>query len=341
MAIKCNRVRKIATIIAIVLTASALFSQDMHFSQVYLSPPSLSPMQTGNFDGNWRFSNNYRSQWRTVAIPYTTISAGFEKQFYYHKEHLAAGIYIMNDKSGHVFLDVTKILVSFAWHKTVKLHNLHFGIQGGYVHKGFDMSRATFPSQFDMNTGYFNNQLNSGEIGLNDVTGYPDVNFAFGWSRRYGRVEPEIAVSLFHLTMPQESYSDQDNKLPIREVFSGRLKTYLGSKAVLTPTLFGMGQRNAADMIGGVRFDYYFRPNPNFFKGIFVGGYYRMTPENQDAGIFQGGLTFKKFEIGASYDMNISPLKVATGSRGAFEIALIYTGANTMLNKTTIPCERM
>jgi len=327
--------------LVILLSVISLRSQDMHFSQVYLSPLSLSPMQTGNFDGNWRFSNNYRSQWRSVAIPYTTISAGFEKQFLLHKEHFAAGIYIMNDKSGHVFLDVTKVFLSFAWHKTVKLNNLHLGIQGGYVHKGYDASKATFPSQFDMTSGYFNSSLNSGETALNDVTGYPDLNFAFGWSRRFSRIEPEIAISLFHLTMPRESYFSEDNHLPIREVFSGRLKTYLGSRVLLTPMVFGMGQRNAADIIAGLRFDYYFRPVPTFFKGIFVGGYVRTSPENNDAVIIQGGLTFKKIEIGLSYDMNISGLKVATGSRGAFEIALIYTGASTILNKTTIPCERM
>jgi type IX secretion system PorP/SprF family membrane protein len=334
-------VKRVVIIFVLFLFTFTLRSQDIHFSQVYLSPLSLSPMQTGNFDGNWRFSNNYRSQWRTVAIPYTTISAGFDAQWFYHNEHLSWGIYILNDKSGHVFLDVTKIYLSFAWHKTVNLNNFHLGLQGGYVHKGYDMSRATFPSQFDMTTGAFNSSLNNGEMSINDVTGYPDLNFAAGWSRRFGRVEPEIAVSLFHLTMPRESFVSDNSHLPIREILSARMKTYLGSRMVLTPTLFGMGQRNAADLIGGLRFDFFFRPNPQFFKGIFMGGYYRMTPGNLDAAILQGGLTFKKFEIGVSYDRNISPLNVATGGRGAFEIALIYTGANTMLNKTTIPCERM
>jgi type IX secretion system PorP/SprF family membrane protein len=298
-------------------------------------------MQTGNFEGNWRFSNNYRTQWRTVAIPYNTISAGFEKQMLIHKEHFSGGIYILNDKSGHVYLDVTKIFVSFAYHKKARLNVFHFGIQGGYVHKGYDPSRAVFPSQYDNTTGFYNQAINNGEMNLNDVTGYPDLNFAMGWSRRFTKLEPEVAISFFHLTMPKETYFSGDNHTPIREVFSGRVKVFLGDKVVLMPTVFGMGQKNAADIIAGARFDYFFRPVPNFFKGIFVGGYFRTSPENQDAGIIQGGLTFKRFELGVAYDLNVSTLKVATGSRGAFEIALIYTGASTLLNKTTIPCERM
>lgn len=333
--------RKTAFVFCFICLTKFLAGQDMHFSQVYMSPLSLSPMQTGNFDGDWRFSNNYRTQWRSVAIPYNTLSAGFEKQFYIHKEHFAGGIYILNDESGHVFLNVTKIYASFAYHKAVNYNNFHLGLQVGYVHKSYDKDKATLPSQFDMSTGYFNSSLNNGELNLNDKTGYPDLNFAAGWSRRFNVLEPEIGISFFHLNFPKESFLTENNRLPIRSVFSGRLFTHIGDKWLLTPTFFAMGHRSAADFIAGTRLDYYLKPIPVFFKGVFGGFYYRVTPENADAMIVQGGLTFKNFEIGLSYDINVSGLKTATGSRGAFELGIIYTGASTILNKNTIPCERM
>lgn len=333
--------RRIVLFASLLMISRILCGQDMHFSQVFLSPLSISPMQTGKFDGDWRFSNNYRSQWGSVAIPYKTLSAGFEKQFYLHKEHFAGGIYILNDESGHVFLNVTKIYASFAYHKTVNYNNFHFGLQAGYVHKSFDQDKATTPSQFDMTSGYFNSALDNQELNLIDKTGYADVNLGLGWSRRFDIFEPEIGLSFFHLNFPKESFLAENNRLPVRTVFSGRVFTYLGDKWLLTPTIFGMGHRNAADFIAGARADYYFKPIPVFFKGVFGGYYYRITPENADAMIFQGGVTFKNLEIGLSYDINVSTLKPATGSRGAFELGLIYTGASTMLNKNTIPCERM
>ena len=334
-------VRKNLLLLCLLVLSRILCAQDMHFSQVYFSPLSLSPVQTGNFNGDWRFSNNYRTQWRSVAIPYNTLSAGFEKQFYLHKEHFAGGLYILNDESGHVFLNVTKIYVSFAYHKAINYNNFHIGLQAGYVHKSYDKDKATMPSQFDMSTGYFNSSLDNGELNLNDKTGYPDVNLALGWSRRFSIVEPEIALSFFHLNFPKESFLTEDNRLPVRSVFSGRLLTHISDKWLLTPTIFAMGHRNAADIIAGTRLDYYFKPTPVFFKGVFGGFYYRITPENVDAMIIQGGLTFKNFEIGLSYDYNVSALKPATGNRGAFEIGFIFTGPSSMLNKYTIPCERM
>ncbi|HQQ95111.1 MAG TPA: type IX secretion system membrane protein PorP/SprF, partial [Bacteroidia bacterium] len=51
-------------------------AQDVHFSQYYFSPLSLNPANTGNYDGNYRFFGNYRSQWREISEAYDTYSAG-------------------------------------------------------------------------------------------------------------------------------------------------------------------------------------------------------------------------------------------------------------------------
>lgn len=318
-----------------------LKAQDIHFSQIYFSPLSLNPIQTGNFTGDWRFSNNYRSQWRSIAIPYKTLSAGFEKQFYLYKEHFSGGIFVLNDQSGAVFLNATKIYLSAAWHKTLKYNEFHLGLQLGYVHKSINTDQATFPSQFDMSTGAFNSSLNNGETGLNDKLGYADINLGLGWSRKFGIFYPELGLTFFHVNFPKETFFEQSNRLSPRTVFSGRVPISLNYKILLTPIVFAMGQKKAFDYIPGARFDYFLFPEPTFFKGVFGGMYFRGTSQNSDALILQAGLTFKKFELGFAYDITLSGLKTANNSRGAWEIGLLYTGMSTVLRKLTVPCERM
>ena len=61
------------------------------------------------------------------------------------------------------------------------------------------MDALTFPSQFDMTTGYFNNQLPVNESTTNLGTNYPDLNFGIGWSKKLRYFEPEAGLSFFHL----------------------------------------------------------------------------------------------------------------------------------------------
>src|SRR5688572_20795833 len=46
---------------------------DPHFSQYYVYPSWLNPALTGAFDGDYRISGIYRSQWGNVSSPYKTM----------------------------------------------------------------------------------------------------------------------------------------------------------------------------------------------------------------------------------------------------------------------------
>ena len=73
------------------------------------------------------------------------------------------------------------------------------------------------------------------------------------------------------------------------------------------------------------------------FAGVYVrNGYTR----NTDAIIPVFGFQYQRWRIGWSYDVNVSNLKVATESKGAFELSIIYTAASSIPKHTSIPCER-
>ncbi len=327
-------------IIILIVSATNLFAQDIHFSQFYASPLSLNPANTGNYDGDWRIMNNYRNQWRSLSIPFRTISIGFDGQLRIHAEKFSGGIYVLNDKSGPAGLTVNKLFLSFAWHKTINGHNFHTGIQGGMVFKSFSMGPLTFPNQFDMTTGYFNNQLPLNENNANLNDNYPDLNFGVGWNKRLRFFEPELGISFFHLTMPKETFLGNNNRLPIRTAFNAGLNIPIKNWFVHPMALY-MRQTRATDLLGGLEFGFNI-PKAKVIKQIFAGYFFRNDFSTAfDASIAVIGLQFKQLRLGFSYDVNSSPLKVATNHRGAFEVSLIYISKSTIPQKITLPCDRL
>ena len=75
--------------------------------------------------------------------------------------------------------------LSFAWHKQVRKNGFHVGLQGGYIFKSFDVSKITFPDQFNQTTGYFDTNLGTADGDLNDNTAYFDLNGGIGYDIKF------------------------------------------------------------------------------------------------------------------------------------------------------------
>ncbi|MEA3446080.1 MAG: type IX secretion system membrane protein PorP/SprF, partial [Bacteroidota bacterium] len=68
------------------------WAQDIHFSQFMSAPLMTNPANTGNFNGNYRLVNNFRSQWVSFADPgYNTVSLSFDQQLFSAKKNLSIG----------------------------------------------------------------------------------------------------------------------------------------------------------------------------------------------------------------------------------------------------------
>jgi type IX secretion system PorP/SprF family membrane protein len=314
--------------------------QDVHFSQFFHSPLTVSPSNTGNFDGDWRISSNYRSQWRRIDKPYLTQSFGFDKQFYVHNEQLSGGLFIVNDKSGGS-LNVFKLYGAAAYHKKIARHHFHAGFQGGYVSKRINPNEETFPDQWDWGTGQFNQALPNNEYELRDGLHYLDLNAGFGYHYKTDKINPYLSMAFFHVNKPNESFFDKGSTLAVRQVLNGGFYFKTGKKIALEPCFIYMSTIKATGGSIGSNIHFLMDENPLTQTSVFTGIFFRDGFErNSDALFFSGGLKYKRYTVGISYDHNISELRNATDSRGAFEIAFIYTGLNTRLKKIEIPCDR-
>lgn len=335
---------KIIGTILILLSTNSLFGQDIHFSQYFNSPLSLNPAETGNFEGDWRVMANYRDQWRAIAIPYKTLSAGYDQQYYFQGHHFSPGFYVIQDNSGSEAISVTKIYGSLAYHRIVKDNAINFGMQIGYVFQSIDFSRYTFPANYNNDKGIFEPDYGMENVDNgNDHSSYADVNLGVSWSRKINRFEPDAGFAVFHVNHPTESYFNNANsRLPLRTAFHASVKTLLGKNIYIKPGFMFVSMRSARDIMVGGQAGIAVQGNQYNIREVFAGLYLRNgIPDPADAFMVMGGAQFRNLAINISYDVNVSALNPYSNHRGAFEISLIYKSISSIIKTFTIPCERI
>lgn len=318
---------------------SPAMAQDIHFSQLHQAPLFANPSFTGFYEGNWRFMNNYRNQWSAVGIPYQTISAGFDKPFEMERGILGLGIYFVNDESGSAALNINKLFLSIAYRFRIRYHQFSIGAQAGYVVQDFDITNLTFPSQYDENSGYFDNSIDNSISMWDENINYPDMNAGISWSLKRKDIKPLVGISVSHINTPEVSFMRENNQLGMRYSAYASLKAMMGEHWFIQPQLYGMYQNKAADFLAGSLIGYKFGVE-QFLDDIYAGGEVRTILETTDAVAVIAGLGFWNIDLGLSYDINISGLRRATNLQGAFEISIVYTNFYEKINKIRIPCER-
>ncbi|MFO7879548.1 MAG: PorP/SprF family type IX secretion system membrane protein [Bacteroidota bacterium] len=323
-----------------VLKVSDLSAQDIHFSQFGKSPLHVNPAYTGMFEGNWRFSNNYRNQWSSVGIPFKTISAGFDKPFNFVAGTLGAGVYFVNDQSGAAALTANKVYLSLSWHTQIAGHDLSGGLQAGYVVNTFDHDPLTFPGQYNPNTGLFDSEMPSYLDTWDENVNYPDINLGVAWSGTYGKITPVAGLSLYHINNPSLSFlRDDDAKLPLRYAVSAYADIELTEQWFARPDLYTGFTTKASNFLFGAVAGYEF-PLEDLLEKIYAGGGVRTQLHSTDALIFKAGVGVMGFDVGISYDVNISGLRQASNFKGAFELSIVYTNFVKDIERFAIPCDR-
>ena len=55
-------------------------------------------------------------------------------------------------------------------------YTVYAGFQWNYIFKSIDRSKITMPEQFNMNTGYFDPSMPTGEVLLDEKRSFGDIN---------------------------------------------------------------------------------------------------------------------------------------------------------------------
>lgn len=335
---------KLFTVVCFALVLFKSQAQDAAFSQFYSSELYLNPAMAGE-EPNLTFSSNFRTQWRSIVIPYSTSQLSMVHPIYKNdvkEKHIGGvGLSLYNDRAGDGNFKTLGVYGTFAYNLGLTQdgsQDMSFGAQIGVIQKNIDFTNLEWGEQYNSLVGFDASHVPT-ETGFNSGTFYPDANvgimYYFNPKKEYDqmKVSAFAGASAYHLNQPNESFvNSAESKLPLL------YKGHAGIEYAITPNIHIAPNaiiyyQNLVDQINaGLYFTYKLKKEKKGFKGfasyrntnllenadLILGTWYRVG----DAFIFSLGLHTDAYTIGFSYDYNTSGLRFVTGGRGAYEFSL-------------------
>lgn len=308
--------------------------QDYHFSQFNSSPLFINPGATGAFNGEMRFSANYKNQWKTISNAYNTYGASIDGRILSKKSNfIGIGLTAFSDKSGLSKLSTTQInaLVSYNL-KITRSIELSAGIQLGMFQKKLTTGNLKWDNQFDGN--FYNSSLPTGETSnFQQITNFDSgLGILCRYNNKSSQFKFEIGASISHINKPKSTFLANDQK--INRKYIGHISSHLklGDKPFfIIPQAIYVNQSPYSEILFGGSFKCLLGEETrsstslNTFalvsSTISFGAFYRM----KDAIICVVNLEYKRrLNLGFSYDFNTSKLSAASKHKAGMEISLAY-----------------
>jgi type IX secretion system PorP/SprF family membrane protein len=300
------------------------WSQDPQFSQFYANPLYLNPALAGGALAP-RVTVNYRNQWPALSANFVTTTFGGD--IFLPNYNSGLGVLVTMDSQGLGNLKSTDVTLQYSYQLRInEVTSLRLGIQGGFASRTLDYYGLTFGDQY--NNGGLTGQPSNDPF----ASGGPNVFYAdFGSGLMLYSDWYWAGFSAHHLNRPNQAFSVQEARLPIKSSFQAGLRipfagyTFLGNEIdkekTISPAIMYKKQGKYDQFDAGL----YVTIEP-----LVLGAWYRGIPlkryapgiNNHESLVFLTGFRQDKFSIGYSYDLTISTL--GAGSGGAHEISLSY-----------------
>ena len=306
------------------LTSISVISQDIHFSHFHASPLHQNPSFAGVMNGKVRIIANYRNQWQNITAKYNTfgLSADFKVVSLKNRDFFAIGVAGYMDKAGDLNFTNYTANLSLAYTKSLSSHKNHaisFGIYGGILQYGFDITKAngfdSEPIGAGIPTNKFNYDIGAGIGGFFQVGQYSSI---------YG------GFAAHHLNRPNMAIFTAQDKLPMKFTSTlGAIIANRGRHAFMPNAMFvlqGTQQETTTGAFYRFEVNQDWRSSNSYF---YIGGWARwhVVPKAYsgiDAAIVSARYDVKGFQFTFSYDINVSKLAVASKGNGGPEVSIAY-----------------
>jgi type IX secretion system PorP/SprF family membrane protein len=351
--IKNVYMRKLSLFILTIVSMASLKAQDPHFSIFYGVPIGVNPAFTGNFNGNFRVSAQYRDQWNSVLsnesiagykTAVTSLEARTNKGID-ENDFVGMGAYFMYDVAGQSRLSNTKLGLSASYRKALDQFGDHFiaiGGQAAFFQSKINLKDLTWGNQW--NVDRYDPLIQGESANLDDNLIYYDFSTGISWGYNvYGTRRKFFAgLGLLHLNQPSFSFFrtgpnaiDATASLPMRINFNGAASFEMGNNLDIIPKVLYMKQGQSLETMFGADVRLIFDPSDDNSNSAYLGLMTRVVGGDPNKVLNSSSLNLESFvlttrfdynnmEIGAAYDFNVSDLSRASKYQGGFEVYMNY-----------------
>jgi len=323
-------------VLAFSVSIISLKAQDIHFSQFGNSPINLSPGLAGVFGGDLRFGANFRSQGRSVPVPYTTLSGAVESKVYWAKgkydRFLTGGLLINYDQQGS--LKLTSVQIGIPISLTIPVAKTTFltlGATPAFGQRSFGTKNLSFDAQWQ--DSVYDPSASSRETELFQSTNLKYFDISAGANLRIQaqkkRSRIDIGGGIHHINRPYHDFWSVTLANPGNVRLQNKLTFYaLGLVQIadnfdLTVQGLYQNQGSYREIVygGGIRM--HLNRQPYKELALQIGFDYRHR--YNDALIPRVEVFYRSWQLGLSYDMNFfSDIEIITRGRGGPELSLSY-----------------
>ncbi|HON52497.1 MAG TPA: PorP/SprF family type IX secretion system membrane protein [Bacteroidales bacterium] len=299
------------------------FGQDIHFSNFYTNVLNLNPAFTGYFKGKYRYNLTYRDRYRTVAVPYQTVSLGIDtktSKLHGLRKTFGYGILLNYDIAGDSQFNTIQLQfpVSYIHITSNKQWNLSAGLMPALVFNSLDYTLLRFPDQFD--GVQYNPNLPMNEDF--DKTNSFFFNIGAGGQATYKPNKTQsytMGLAGYNLTTPNISFFDDKSvQLYARMLIHAMAIVEVKPDVDMVPAVKMQFQGKQKEYhVGAMAIKYF-----DNLSIIDVSGGVWFRSRDRDAIIVGVGCNYLGYTILCNYDINISSLKKASNGHGAFELTV-------------------
>lgn len=286
-----------------------LNGQDYHFSgfmqnMVYVNPAASALPSAGEA------GITYRNQW--PGIPATFVTYGAALVVPVKPLNSGIGVTILNDVQGSGVISRTAASLIYGY--LIELDRnwkVGAGLSASWVIKQFDADELVFRSDLLNDLGY-----RYGNVVFDNYSrSYPD--FSVGVIARRNDVF-SFGISASHLTRPQDTRSTEvDSRLPLKYTAFASLNLGNRNNLAFEPAVFYSRQNANQEIIWGSMF--------NLSSKLLLGSWLRQNTNFAfDALIITAGISWEKYNISYSYDVNLKKISFLSTKMAAHEVTFLY-----------------
>jgi type IX secretion system PorP/SprF family membrane protein len=315
--------KSLPCILLIQLATFQLRAQDIHYSQFDFSPLNLNPANTGVFNGDYRFAANQRTQWKSVTVPFSTFSISADAFEPKEKKNTAVGLQVNHDIAGDSRFRTFQFNATgalFLPFKSDSSTKISIGAMLGVSNRNITYDQLYFDEQYN---GYsYNPSLDNGENFSRESRTYINMQIGAAYYKQLTKRNfIHAGISLANITKPKQSYYDVTAiKLDRKFNLHATVQYAINDELEIIPSFMGQFQGKYKEVIIGGQARYILLNEKGVYRAVRGGIFYR----SKDAGYLSVGIDYDKWQVGISYDINLSDLVPASLHRGGLELAVIY-----------------
>ncbi len=334
--------KRFFTALILFSSVGAAFGQDPSFSQFFSSPLNINPALTANINADWRLIANYKNQWFGLVNPYMSATISFDSKIMQNKimnveeknNIVGIGGMFLYDQAMGGALKGSHCSANFSYNvkiadNDITSHRLGVGFGASYGRKYVDYTKLDFEEQFAGNG--FDTNLPTGESGLSSMKPHLSLNSGLLYSFRSEKKNFDVGIAAFHINTPVQTFLQDDNqRLARRKVAHANFEAFINDRVTISSNAIYQKQEDAEYFSVGTALGYYIEEEQGI---LLTGGLWYWS---NNALIPYGGLVYKNFQLGLSYDITMSKLNRAANKPNTIELSLIMRGSKAP--SKIIPC---